>query len=102
MELKASDWIYLLILSTVCTAYAFIASVHVMKYLTPYTVMLTINLEPVYAIILALIFFGESEQMSSEFYFGSSIVLLVVLLNGILKNRKGIQKKLQQVKQSKK
>lgn len=102
LELKASDWIYLLILSTVCTAYAFIASVHVMKYLTPYTVMLTINLEPVYAIILALIFFGESEQMSSEFYFGSSIVLLVVLLNGILKNRKGIQKKLQQVKQSKK
>lgn len=100
--LKSTDWIYLLILSSICTAYAFIVSVDVMKYLTPYTVMLTINLEPVYAIILALLVFGEKEKMNSEFYLGAFIVLFVVLLNGFLKNRKGIAKKVEKLKSSKK
>lgn len=92
--LQTNDWIYLFILSSFCTAYAFIASVHVMKYLTPYTVMLTINLEPVYAIILALIIFGEKEQMNPEFYYGALIVLGVVLLNGLLKNAASFKKKI--------
>lgn len=94
-QLKTSDWIYLLILSSICTAWAFIASVKVMKFLTPYTVMLTINLEPIYAIILALLIFGEKEQMNPEFYYGAFIVLFVVLLNGLLKNSSNIKKKLQ-------
>ncbi|MFD0992840.1 DMT family transporter [Tenacibaculum geojense] len=93
--LKSTDWMYLFILSSVCTAYAFIVSVQVMKYLTPFTVMLTINLEPVYAIVLALIVFGEKEQMNTEFYYGAFIVLFVVLLNGLLKNSSAIKKKLQ-------
>ena len=90
--LTKTDWIYLILLSSICTAYAFIASVHVMRSLTPYTVMLTINLEPVYAIILALMIFGEDEKMNAAFYMGASIVLLVVLLNGILKNVTIMQK----------
>lgn len=94
-KLQTSDWIYLLILSSICTAWAFIASVKVMKFLTPYTVMLTINLEPIYAIILALIVFGEKEQMNPEFYYGAFIVLFVVLLNGLLKNSSILKKKLQ-------
>ena len=93
-SLSTNDWLYLMILSSICTAYAFIASVQVMKYLTPYTVMLTINLEPIYAIILALIVFGEKEQMNTEFYYGAFIVLLVVLLNGVLKNSASIKKKI--------
>jgi drug/metabolite transporter (DMT)-like permease len=100
--LPNSDWIYLLLLSSVCTAYAFIVSVDVMKHLTPYTVMLTINLEPVYAIILALIVFGETEEMNSEFYLGACIVLFVVVLNGVLKNMKSIVKKVGKYKPSKK
>ncbi len=91
--LKSTDWLYLIILSSVCTAFAFIASVKVMRNLTPYTVMLTINLEPVYAIILALFIFGETEKMNSEFYIGAFIVLFVVLLNGVLKNMKRFTKK---------
>lgn len=94
-QLKTTDWLYLVLLGSVCTAYAFIASVRVMKYLTPYTVMLTINLEPVYAIILALIIFGEKEQMNIEFYYGAFIVIFVVLLNGLLKNSSKIKKRLQ-------
>lgn len=85
--LKTSDWLYLLLLSSVCTAYAFIASVKVMKFISPYTVMLTINLEPVYGIILALLIFKDKEKMSSEFYFGAIIILVTVILNGIIKYR---------------
>ena len=94
-QLKSTDWLYLIILSSICTAYAFIVSVKVMKFLTPYTVMLTINLEPIYAIVLALLIFGEKEQMKPEFYYGAFIVLFVVLLNGLLKNSSTIKKKLQ-------
>jgi drug/metabolite transporter (DMT)-like permease len=101
-QLSNMDWIYLLVLSSICTAYAFIASIHVMKWLSPYTVMLTINLEPVYAIILALFIFGEKEKMNPEFYFGACIVLGVVLLNGIIKNKATIKKKFQQRVKSKK
>ena len=80
-----SDWLYLLILSTFCTAYAFIASVKVMKFLSPYTVMLTINLEPIYGIILAVIVFKEKEKMSADFYIGALIILSTVIINGIVK-----------------
>jgi len=86
-QLSTNDFIWLMVLSSVCTAYAFIASVAVMKYLSPYTVMLTINLEPIYGIILALIVFGEKEQMNSQFYIGALIILSTVILNGILKNK---------------
>ena len=90
-QLSSSDWIYMLILASVCTGYAFIASVHVMKFLTPYTVMLTINLEPVYGILLAFFVFGEQEKMSSAFYLGALLILSTVLANGILKNLKKIK-----------
>ncbi len=86
--LSLSDFSYLFILASVCTAYAFIASVYVMRFISPYTVVLTYNLEPVYGIILAVILFPEKEIMSSSFYIGASIIIGVVMLNGILKNIK--------------
>ncbi|WP_309608848.1 DMT family transporter [Flavobacterium sp.] len=86
-NLSTSDLLWLLVLSSVCTAYAFIASVGVMKYLSPYTVMLTINLEPIYGIVLALLIFNDKEKMSPQFYVGALIILSTVILNGILKNR---------------
>lgn len=86
--LSRKDFLYLMILSSFCTAYAFIASTSVMKFLSPYTVMLTINLEPIYGIILALLVFEEKEKMSLEFYIGAVIILLTVILNGVIKSRK--------------
>lgn len=86
-QISLSDLKWLLILSSICTAYAFIASVGVMKYLSPYTVMLTINLEPIYGIILALLIFNDTEKMDSNFYFGALIIVSTVILNGILKNK---------------
>ncbi|KGL64076.1 DMT family transporter [Polaribacter sp. Hel1_85] len=95
-EVTNSDWLYLIILSSICTAYAFIVSVKVMKFISPYTVMLTINLEPIYAIILALFIFGDKEKMNPEFYLGAFIVLFVVLLNGIIKNKTVIRNKIKE------
>lgn len=86
--LTNSDIVYLFILGSICTAYAFVASVKIMKYLTPYTVMLTVNLEPVYGIILAVIIFGDKEKMSPQFYIGAAIIFITVIINGILKNKK--------------
>lgn len=87
-NLPTMDWVYIGILASVCTAYAFIAAVAVMKHLSPYTIMLTINLEPVYGILLAFIFLGDSEKMSPEFYYGALVIIAVVIANGILKNSK--------------
>ena len=64
-----------------------------MKHLSAYTVMLTINLEPVYGIFLAFLILGDSEQMTSEFYVGAAIILGVIVTNGILKNRRNRRKK---------
>ena len=86
-QLTNHDFMYLMILSSVCTAYAFIASTAVMKFLSPYTVMLTINLEPIYGIVLAVFIFKDKEQMSPAFYVGAAVILITVILNGIIKSR---------------
>ena len=91
-SISSADWWYLFILASVCTAYAFIASVAVMKHLSPYTVMLTINLEPVYGILLAFMVFGSEEEMNPGFYYGALIILSTVILNGILKTRRKIKR----------
>ncbi|MGB2684043.1 MAG: DMT family transporter [Olleya sp.] len=91
-NISLSDGLWLFVLASVCTAYAFIASVYVMRYISPYTVVLTYNLEPIYGIILALMLFPESETMSPSFYIGAFIILGVVLLNGVLKNLKKFRK----------
>ena len=83
--LSLSDWSYLFVLASICTAYAFLASVYVMKWLSPFTVMLTINLEPVYGILLGLWILGDAEKMSPQFYWGALLILATVILNGILK-----------------
>ena len=90
--LSISDYGYLFILASICTAYAFIASVYIMNYISPYTVILTYNLEPVYGIVLALILFPESEKMTPQFYLGALIIITVVLFNGIIKNSKRIKR----------
>lgn len=84
--LTANDWILILILASICTAYAFTASVKVMRQLSPYTVMLTTNLEPVYGIVLAFFIIGGKEKMSTEFYIGAVVIVITVLLNGIIKH----------------
>nr|WP_315158904.1 DMT family transporter [uncultured Flavobacterium sp.] len=84
--MSAKNWVLILVLASVCTAYAFTASVKVMRQLSPYTVMLTTNLEPVYGIVLAFFIIGGKEKMSTEFYIGAVVIVITVLLNGIIKH----------------
>ncbi|WP_282049805.1 DMT family transporter [Maribacter aquivivus] len=95
--LPQMDWVYLIVLALICTAYAFIASVKIMRVLTPYTVMLTTNLEPVYGILLAWFIFGSEEKMKPMFYVGASIILSTVIANGILKQRANIKKRVPKI-----
>ncbi len=90
-RLTTYDWIFIFVLASVCTAYAFIASVKVMRHLSPYTLMLTINLEPVYGIALAYFLLGDEERMSLPFYLGAGLILATVLANGWLKNKERLK-----------
>ena len=75
-------------LVTIGPSFAFIMGVYVMKFIPAYTVNLSVNLEPIYAIILALIIFKDSEIMSINFYIGSAIVVGSILLNAFFKKNK--------------
>ena len=72
------NYLYIFILGSVCTAYAFMASVYLLKFITPYSVVLTYNLEPIYGILLALLFFGDNEKMSFQFYIGLFLILFLL------------------------
>jgi len=91
-NLSTSDFWYLFILASVCTTYAFIASVYIMKTISPYTVVLTYNLEPVYGIVLALILFPDKEKMSPSFYYGALVIIVVVIANAVVKNRRKLKR----------
>lgn len=84
-NLSASDWLYLTFLGTICTALAYVAGVSVMRTLSAFRVALITNLEPVYGILLAFVFFGSRETMSIGFYLGAVIILGAVFLYPIYK-----------------
>ncbi|WP_339879918.1 DMT family transporter [uncultured Algoriphagus sp.] len=89
------DWFWLFILGGICTVYAFSVSVELMKRLSVFSINLTVNLEPVYGIILAVLIFGESEKMTPQFYLGTAIILVSVLtypvLNYLNRRRKPVR-----------
>ena len=91
--LSNSDWIYIFILASVCTAYAFASAIKVMRHISPFTVILSYNLEPIYGIALAIVMFPETERMSPQFYFGASLVLLAIVFDAIFKNYKKRKRK---------
>lgn len=84
-SIKASDILWLVLLATICTAYAFVVSISVMRHLSPFSIMLGINMEPVYGILLAVLIFGDSERMDVSFYLGTILILISLMINGILK-----------------
>ena len=86
-SMTLSDFLWLLFLGLFCTSFAFLATIEVVKKLGAFTVSLSINLEPVYTIILAIFILKENELLSYKFYLGALIIILVVVLNGIIKNR---------------
>lgn len=84
--LNKFDWLYITILAIACTAFPFVVATNLLKKMSPFTIVLTNNLEPVYGIILAVIIFGDKEKMSFQFYSGAILILCSVILNAVIKN----------------
>ncbi len=85
IALSSSDFWWLLFLGLICTSFAFVTIINVVKKLGAFTVSLSINLEPVYTIILAIFILNEHELVGPKFYIGSSVIIITVLANSILK-----------------
>src|SRR6201996_4450001 len=78
--LKPSNIGYLIILGSVCTALAYVAGVSVMREFSAFKVALITNLEPVYGIILAFIFFNDMKELKPGFWVGALIILSTIFL----------------------
>lgn len=76
---KGWDWLNILFLAWVCTVFAYTMSVELMKRFTAFAITLTVNLEPVYGILLGLLVFGKKEEMHPLFYLG-----MLLILGGVL------------------
>lgn len=74
------DWLWLMILAVFCTVIAFILQLNALRKISPFTVNLTYNLEPVYGILLAFAIFNENKYLTSGFYYGLGLIGLAVLL----------------------
>lgn len=83
------DWIYLLILAGVCTVFAFVVMLRLMRKIPVFFIQLTINLEPVYGILMALVVFGETERMDVRFYIGTFIIISSIIAYPFLRRRYG-------------
>ena len=83
-----TDWILLFILAVVCTHVTIVLSLAALRYLSAFTLNLSINLEPVYGIALAFLIFHENKQLQSGFFIGAGIIMLSVLLEAYFQSRK--------------
>ncbi|HTS45992.1 MAG TPA: DMT family transporter [Puia sp.] len=77
------DWIWLIILSWLCTVVAFTLSMNALKKISAFTVNLTFNLEPVYGIALAFLIFREDRYLNKGFYVGMGLIVLSIVLQMI-------------------
>lgn len=84
---SSSDWFYLLILSIGCTTLPFVLALRALNQLSAFSSTLTVNLEPVYGILLAIPFFHENREMDWRFYLGTGIILLAVFIHPLLRSR---------------
>ncbi|MCC6447233.1 MAG: EamA family transporter [Chitinophagaceae bacterium] len=80
-EMNSMDFLWLFVLSLFCTVLGQSLALSALKKLTPFTTVLLVNLEPVYGIILAMIFYHENKELGVGFYIGISLIALSVLLH---------------------
>jgi drug/metabolite transporter (DMT)-like permease len=77
---STTDWLLLVVLAWLCTVISFELQLNALRKVSAFTASLTYNLEPVYGIILAFIFFKENDNLNGAFYFGVGLILLAVVL----------------------
>jgi drug/metabolite transporter (DMT)-like permease len=82
------DGILLLILAAVCTLLPFILSLHVLRHISAFATQLALNLEPVYAILIAALWLHEYQELTPQFYIGVSIILVAVFIQPIFQRKK--------------
>lgn len=87
VNISWSNFGWLALLGIIFTAFAQIESVDLLKHVSAFTLMLNVNLEPVYGIILASLIFGDSEHMTPVFYIATGVMVLSIIMNGILKTK---------------
>jgi drug/metabolite transporter (DMT)-like permease len=87
--LDTDSIIGLTLLTLVCTVFPFITSVNLSKYISSYTIVLTVNLETVYGILWAILFYNENREVKPTFYLGVLIILAAIFLNSYLKGYTG-------------
>ncbi len=75
------DWLWLLLLSGACTVGGQTLALQALKYLSPFTVVLSVNLEPVYGIVWAYLFFNDTKNLSHGFYYGILLIAVSVVLH---------------------
>lgn len=75
-----SDIGWLILLAWCCTVWAFKLSLRALEKISPFTVNLSYNLEPLYGILLAFALFQENRELQGSFYLGSSLILLAIVL----------------------
>jgi len=81
------DWIYLLILSLMCTTFAYVISMKALKHVTAFDANLVINLEPVYGIFLAILILKEHQELDPLFYYGVVLIMLIVFAHPMLQRK---------------
>lgn len=86
---NGKDTAYLFLLALFCTVALYVMFAEILKKIAAFTVNLTFNLEPIYAIILAFLFFNEGREVNSSFYYGLALVMLSVILQSASAMRKG-------------
>jgi drug/metabolite transporter (DMT)-like permease len=82
-----SDWLYIAVLAWACSVFAFATAINLTKKLSVFFIQLTLNLEPVYGMALALLVFGSGEVMPLHFYIGTAVILASVVAYPILKKK---------------
>lgn len=87
LQPTAMDWIWIACMAWACSVYAYAVALELMRKMSVFLISLTLNLEPVYGIIMAVLVFGQSEQMNINFYAGTLVILLAVFSYPLVKQR---------------
>ncbi len=82
-----NDWVLLFVLAVACTHITLILSFNALKYLSAFTLNLSINLEPVYGIALAFLIFGENQNLNAGFFAGTVLIMLSVVLHSYFSSK---------------
>ena len=87
MPPRSIDWLYLLILSLLCTTFAYVLSLKALRYINAFAINLVFNLEPIYGIVLAAIILNERKELSAGFYLGSFVIIASVIIYPLIRHR---------------